>query len=149
MLRSGHQSRKDDPAAIHWASSPWRGGTPRLLVVPRLQCTQPINSMSIPAQPAMNLKPWTNAMGVYEPAQRYAFELLTIWRESRKTILFVTHGIAEAVFLGTRVVVLTAEPARMAADIEIELPRPRTLELKTDARFGEYTRRIYHLLGLE
>jgi NitT/TauT family transport system ATP-binding protein len=105
--------------------------------------------MSIPAQPAMNLKPWTNAMGVYEPAQRYAFELLTIWRESRKTILFVTHGIAEAVFLGTRVVVLTAGPARMAADIEIELPRPRTLELKTDARFGEYTRRIYHLLGLE
>src|SRR5207245_3004117 len=65
------------------------------------------------AQPAMNRKPWTNAMGVYEPAQRYAFELLTIWRESRKTILFVTHGIAEAVFLGTRVVVLTG-PARMA-----------------------------------
>ncbi len=51
-------------------------------------------------------------------------------------------------FLGTRVVVLSAEPARMAADIEIELPRPRTLELKTDARFGEYTRRIYHLLGM-
>jgi len=75
MLRSGHQSRKGDPAAIHWASSPWRGGTPRLLVVPRLQCTQPINSMSIPARPAMNLKPWTNAMGVYEPAQRYAFEV--------------------------------------------------------------------------
>jgi len=39
------------------------------------QCTQPINSMSIPARPAMNLKPWTNAMGVYEPAQRYAFEV--------------------------------------------------------------------------
>jgi NitT/TauT family transport system ATP-binding protein len=97
----------------------------------------------------MNLKPWTNAMGVYEPAQGYAFELLTIWRQSRKTIVFVTHGIAEAVFLGTRVVVLTAGPARMAADTEIELPRPRTLELKTDARFGEYARRIYHLLGLE
>jgi len=69
-------------------------------------------------------------------------------RES-KTVLFVTHGIAEAVFLGTRVVVLTAGPAGMAADIEIELPRPRTPDLKTDARFGEYTRRIYHLLGLE
>ena len=81
--------------------------------------------------------------------EKMNLELLTIWRESRKTILFVTHGIAEAVFLGTRVVVLTAGPARMAADIEIELPRPRTLDLKTDARFGEYTRRIYHLLGLE
>jgi len=81
--------------------------------------------------------------------EKMNLELLTIWRESRKTILFVTHGIAEAVFLGTRVVVLTAGPARMAAEIEIELPRPRTLDLKTDARFGEYTRRIYHLLGLE
>ena len=81
--------------------------------------------------------------------EKMNLELLTIWRESRKTILFVTHGIAEAVFLGTRVVVLTAGPARMAADIAIDLPRPRTLDLKTDARFGEYTRRIYHLLGLE
>jgi NitT/TauT family transport system ATP-binding protein len=81
--------------------------------------------------------------------EKMNLELLTIWRESRKTILFVTHGIAEAVFLGTRVVVLTAGPARMAADIAIDLPRPRTLDLKTDARFGEYTRRIYHLLGME
>jgi NitT/TauT family transport system ATP-binding protein len=81
--------------------------------------------------------------------EKMNLELLTIWRESRKTILFVTHGIAEAVFLGTRVVVLTAGPARMAADIPIELPRPRTLDLKTDVQFGEYTRRIYHLLGME
>jgi NitT/TauT family transport system ATP-binding protein len=80
--------------------------------------------------------------------ERMNLELLNIWKKSGKTIIFVTHGIAEAVFLGTRVVVLTAGPARMADNIEIELPEPRTLDLKTSETFGEYSRRIYHLLGL-
>ena len=60
----------------------------------------------------------------------------------------MTHGIAEAVFLGTRVVVLTAGPARMADNIRIDLPEPRTLDVKTSEVFGEYSRRIYRLLGL-
>jgi NitT/TauT family transport system ATP-binding protein len=81
--------------------------------------------------------------------ERMNLELLRIWRESRKTILFVTHGIAEAVFLGTRVVVLTAGPARMADNFRIELPHPRTLDMKTHEVFGDYTRRIYRLLGME
>ncbi len=81
--------------------------------------------------------------------ERMNLELLRIWEQSRKTILFVTHGIAEAVFLGTRVVVLTAGPARMADRIDIDLPRPRTLDMKTQERFGSYARRIYHLLGVE
>ena len=81
--------------------------------------------------------------------EKMNLELLRIWRESRKTIVFVTHGIAEAVFLGTRVVVLTAGPARMADNIDIALPHPRTLDMKTAARFGEYTRRVYRLLGME
>ncbi|MBM3568653.1 MAG: ABC transporter ATP-binding protein [Alphaproteobacteria bacterium] len=81
--------------------------------------------------------------------EKMNLELLRIWRESRKTILFVTHGIAEAVFLGTRVIVLTAGPARMADQFPIELPHPRTLDLKTHERFGDYTRRIYRLLGME
>ena len=76
-------------------------------------------------------------------------ELLRIWKESGNTIVFVTHGISEAVFLGTRVVVFTAGPARMADNFEIDLPRPRTLDMKTHERFGEYTRRIYKLLGME
>jgi NitT/TauT family transport system ATP-binding protein len=80
---------------------------------------------------------------------RMNIELLRIWRESRKTILFVTHGITEAVFLGTRVIVLTAGPARMAANIEVALPQPRTLDLRTHEEFGAYTRQIYHLLGME
>ena len=81
--------------------------------------------------------------------EKMNLELLRIWKESGKTIVFVTHGISEAVFLGTRVVVFTAGPARMADNFEIDLPRPRTLDMKTHERFGEYTRRIYKLLGME
>jgi NitT/TauT family transport system ATP-binding protein len=80
--------------------------------------------------------------------EKMNLELLKIWKTSGKTIVFVTHGIAEAVFLGTRVVVLTAGPARMADNIAIDLPSPRTLDIKTSEVFGEYSRRIYHLLGL-
>ena len=81
--------------------------------------------------------------------EKMNLELLRIWEESRKTIVFVTHGIQEAVFLGTRVVVLTAGPARMAANIPVELPYPRRLDLKTHESFGDYTRRVYQLLGME
>jgi NitT/TauT family transport system ATP-binding protein len=80
--------------------------------------------------------------------ERMNLELLSIWKRSGKTIVFVTHGIAEAVFLGTRVIVLTAGPARMADNISINLPEPRILDVKTSESFGEYSRRIYHLLGL-
>jgi NitT/TauT family transport system ATP-binding protein len=80
--------------------------------------------------------------------ERMNLELLSIWKRSGKTIVFVTHGIAEAVFLGTRVIVLTAGPARMADNISVNLPEPRILDVKTSEKFGEYSRRIYHLLGL-
>jgi NitT/TauT family transport system ATP-binding protein len=81
--------------------------------------------------------------------EKMNLELLRIWQEARKTIVFVTHGITEAVFLGTRVIVLTAGPARMADNFRVELPHPRTLDMKTSELFGDYTRRIYHLLGME
>ena len=81
--------------------------------------------------------------------EKMNLELLRIWKEAGKTILFVTHGISEAVFLGTRVVVFTAGPARMADDFAIGLPHPRTLDMKTHEDFGVYTRRIYKLLGME
>ncbi len=81
--------------------------------------------------------------------EKMNLELLRIWKESQKTIVFVTHGISEAVFLGTRVIVLTAGPARMADNIEIRLPHPRSLDLKTEKNFGDYTRHIYKLLGME
>jgi len=81
--------------------------------------------------------------------EKMNLELLRIWQEAKKTIVFVTHGISEAVFLGTRVIVLTAGPARMADNFRIELPHPRTLDIKTGEKFGEYSRRIYHLLGMD
>ena len=81
--------------------------------------------------------------------EKMNLELLRIWKEAGKTIVFVTHGISEAVFLGTRVVVLTAGPAKMADNFQIDLPHPRTLDMKTHQRFGDYTRRIYKLLGME
>ena len=81
--------------------------------------------------------------------EKMNLELLRIWKESGKTIVFVTHGISEAVFLGTRVVVFTAGPARMADNFEIDLPSPRTLDMRTHEAFGVYTRRVYRLLGME
>jgi ABC-type nitrate/sulfonate/bicarbonate transport system, ATPase component len=80
--------------------------------------------------------------------EKMNLELLRIWEEAKKTIVFVTHGITEAVFLGTRVIVLTAGPARMADNFRVELAHPRSLEMKTSEIFGEYTRRIYRLLGM-
>lgn len=81
--------------------------------------------------------------------ERMNLELLRIWSESKKTIIFVTHGIQEAVFLGTQVVVLSAGPARMADHFKVELAHPRSLDIKTHQRFGAYTRRVYKQLGME
>lgn len=81
--------------------------------------------------------------------EKMNLELLRIWEENRKTIVFVTHSIQEAVLLGSRCAVLTAGPARMADNISIDLPYPRRLDMKTQEKFGDYTRRIYKLLGME
>ncbi len=80
--------------------------------------------------------------------EKMNLELLRIWEASGKTILFVTHGISEAVLLGSRIAVMTAGPARMAAAIDVDLPYPRTLDMKTHERFGDYTRQVYDLLGM-
>jgi len=80
--------------------------------------------------------------------EKMNLELMRIWKESRKTIVFVTHSIQEAVFLGSHCAVLTAGPARMADYFPIDLPYPRTLDMKTHEDFGAYTRRIYRLLNL-
>ncbi|WP_309228538.1 ABC transporter ATP-binding protein [Roseomonas sp. KE2513] len=80
--------------------------------------------------------------------ERMNLEMLRIWRESGKTILFVTHSIQEAVFLGARCAVLTAGPARMADYFSIDLPAERGLEIKTTEGFGAYVKRIYGLLGM-
>ncbi len=81
--------------------------------------------------------------------ERMNLELMRIWKESGKTIVFVTHGIQEAVFLGSHVAVMTAGPARLADYIPIDLPEDRNLDIKTHEAFGVYTRRIYQLLDLD
>lgn len=80
--------------------------------------------------------------------EKMNLELLDIWRKSQKTIIFVTHGIQEAVLLGTHVAVMSSSPARLADYFEVDLPHPRNLEMKTSAKFGAYTKRIYELLGM-
>ena len=75
-------------------------------------------------------------------------ELLRIWREARKTILFITHSIPEAVFLGDRVIVMTPRPGRIAEIIPIDLPRPRKTALRDEPKFIKYVKHIRGSLGV-
>lgn len=69
-------------------------------------------------------------------------DLLNIWGKNKKTIIFVTHNIAESVFLSDRVVVLSPHPGRLSAIVDIDLPRPRTSELREEPVFYEYVAKI-------
>ncbi|MEJ0071227.1 MAG: ABC transporter ATP-binding protein [Pseudomonadota bacterium] len=76
-------------------------------------------------------------------------DLLEIWQHAQKTVLLITHSIAEAVFLADRVFVMTARPGRILDVIRVELPRPRTLALLSDPAFAEAQRHIRTLLGAD
>ncbi len=76
-------------------------------------------------------------------------ELLGIWQQSSKTVLFVTHQIDEAVFLSDRVLVMSARPGRLLADIAVDIPRPRDLRIKRDPKFVELTAQVWDLLHSE
>jgi NitT/TauT family transport system ATP-binding protein len=75
--------------------------------------------------------------------------LLDIWQKSPKTILFVTHDIDEALFLGDRVYVMTARPGRFRAEVSLTLPRPRTLEVTTAEEFVSAKRRVLAMIREE
>ncbi|HEY8860793.1 MAG TPA: ABC transporter ATP-binding protein [Candidatus Limnocylindria bacterium] len=76
-------------------------------------------------------------------------ELLRIWNAARTTVVFVTHQIDEAVYLSDRVVVMSSRPGRILADIPIELPRPRPLEVKRTPTFATYADQIWKLLSIQ
>jgi NitT/TauT family transport system ATP-binding protein len=73
-------------------------------------------------------------------------QLLELWRETQKTVLFVTHSIDEAVYMANRVVVMAARPGRIVEDIKVDLPRPRTGSVRMQPRFGEIRSHAWELL---
>ncbi|MCC7228197.1 MAG: ABC transporter ATP-binding protein [Burkholderiaceae bacterium] len=81
---------------------------------------------------------------------RMAFELMRIWQRYKKTVIFVTHSLAEAVFLSDRVVLMSARPGRIHQIYEIDLPRPRTPETRLSDEFsqivGEINRELYKVM---
>jgi NitT/TauT family transport system ATP-binding protein len=83
---------------------------------------------------------------------RMAFELMRIWQQYRKTVIFVTHSLAEAVFLSDQVVLMSARPGRIHKIYDIDLPRPRTEDTRLSDDFirlvGEINRELYKVMLL-
>lgn len=76
-------------------------------------------------------------------------ELLRIWEETRKTVVYITHSLDEAILLGDRVILMTAHPGRHLATFEIDIERPRTVETMNTPRFAELRGAVWDLLGKE
>ncbi len=77
--------------------------------------------------------------------EQMVMELHRIWDETRKSVVFVTHDIQEAIFLADRVMVMTPRPGRIAEIIEVDLPRPRTVATKESPRFLALVAHVRHL----
>jgi NitT/TauT family transport system ATP-binding protein len=76
-------------------------------------------------------------------------ELMRVWSEERKTVIFITHSIPEAVLLGDRVVVMSPRPGRISEVVEIDIERPRSLKTMGTPRFGELCDRVRTIFGAE
>jgi NitT/TauT family transport system ATP-binding protein len=79
--------------------------------------------------------------------ERLNTELLRIWQETSSTVVFVTHSISEAVFLSTRVVVMSARPGRVAGIVPVDLPQPRTSTTREEPRFFELVTQVREQLA--
>jgi NitT/TauT family transport system ATP-binding protein len=73
-------------------------------------------------------------------------DLLTLWRDLRKTVIFVTHSVFESVYLSQRVIVMTARPGRISAEFRIDAAEPRGEEFRTSAEYAGYCRDVSHAL---
>jgi NitT/TauT family transport system ATP-binding protein len=69
-------------------------------------------------------------------------DLLALWRDLRKTVIFVTHSVFESVYLSQRVVVMTSRPGRLAAEIRIDAPEPRGEAFRTSAEYAGFCREV-------
>jgi len=76
-------------------------------------------------------------------------ELMRIWQQNKKTVVLITHSIQEAVLLSDRVAVMSSAPGRILEIINIDIPRPRTLEVTASPRFGEISNRIREFFSAE
>jgi NitT/TauT family transport system ATP-binding protein len=74
-------------------------------------------------------------------------DLLSLWRNLRKTVVFVTHSVFESVYLSQRVVVMTARPGRTGAEFRIDAPEPRTEDFRTSAEYAGYCRQVSNALA--
>jgi ABC-type nitrate/sulfonate/bicarbonate transport system ATPase subunit len=75
--------------------------------------------------------------------------LLGIWERERKTVLFVTHDIEEAIFMASRVIVMSARPGRIKSDVTVDLPHPRSYTIKTSPEFSEFKARLTEEIRVE
>ena len=78
--------------------------------------------------------------------ERLNMELLSIWEKTHTTVIFVTHSITEAVFLSTRVIVMSSRPGRITDDINVDLPQPRNTETRENVRFFEFETQLREAL---
>ncbi len=76
-------------------------------------------------------------------------ELLRIWEETHKTVVYITHSLDEAILLGDRVILMSAHPGRLLETFHIDIPRPRNVETVNTPRFAELRSEIWRLLGAE